>query len=497
MDVDARAARRVGVEPLGERARGEAPELAVEAHVRRARRAARDGCVVAQPEGVRVQRLRHRRQHDEHAQRPRHQALAREPLAEGLFEHLGDAHEAHAREQRQERVRREPVLGAAEDRRARREPRRHGHEKAQEHQGPCAARVVRGVRVGPCAEPSQGQPRRETGALAEHRRELHREADDAQQQRDAGHREQHHSPRITVRKRRMEPVLAHPFHVVVGVVQVEPGVLLEARRGVEPHPRPEADEHQRTEHRHGHEGERQREVSARRGAAQIARAGDREVRDDEERNEPRVVLRLEGEAPGEARREGPPDAAGEGAPVRVEHDDPHGHHRHVEAVEVRVVEDPGHEREGERGHDARTRRVRAVPEDQREPHAEGPHHHARKAERQPLRGDPVPALVEEEPREPEERLHQRRVLVVRAPGRVDGAAREGDVAVVEQPVEPPRVVRRGVEVEALVARVAEGLRAAHEHRDVRRRQRRAQRVELQAVHEALPARAHRASPSKQ
>ena len=108
----------------------------------------------------------------------------------------------------------------------------------------------------------------------------------------------------------------------------------------------------------------------------------------------------------------------------------------------------------------------------------------------------MPLFVKEEPREREERLHQRGVLVVGGPRRIDGSAGERSVPVVQKQIKPARVIRRRVEVETLVARVAQGRGSAHEHHEVHQRQHRADGVRLERLRDLLQPR-HRRSPSKQ
>jgi hypothetical protein len=151
--------RRVGVEPRRERTRGEAPELPVEPERPPPRRAARERGVVGQPEGVRVQRSGSsragargrpgpwREPGPTHAARPRaRERLGRRPT--------------RSRCPRRARGRgtREPVLGAAEDGRLRRQPRPERHREAQKHQRRRARLRLR-QRVEPRAHPLPHGPR--------------------------------------------------------------------------------------------------------------------------------------------------------------------------------------------------------------------------------------------------------------------------------------------------------------------------------------------------
>src|SRR6218665_2946774 len=72
------------------------------------------------------------------------------------------------------------------------------------------------------------------------------------------------------------------------------------------------------------------------------------------------------------------------------------------------------------------------------------------------RAHPPERVVEEQMRQPEERLHQRRVLVVVVPGAHDGRVRQRPRGLAHELPEPGGVVLGGVEVEALVAGEAHG-----------------------------------------
>ena len=225
------------------------------------------------------------------------------------------------------------------------------------------------------------------------------------------------------------------------------------------------------------------------------------VRQEDGGQDPRVVLRVEREAVQDPGGERPEEPALERAPVDVDAPRPHRHDGDVEAREVRVEEDARHEREEDGGDDPRTTTVYAGAEEVGHPEADPGHGHAGEAEGKARVGEQLPLLVEGHPREREEALHERRVLVVGRPARVDGALLHRAVQIRAEELEPARVVARGVEVEALVAREAERTGRGEEPDDVRETEQRAHRV-IAGAHRGwqakdLPEAAHRVSASKQ
>jgi len=136
---------------------------------------------------------------------------------------------------------------------------------------------------------------------------------------------------------------------------------------------------------------------------------------------------------------------------------------------MRVVEDVRHQAERDRRDDARAPGERAgrkqVGDEEREPH----HQHAGEAERRAVVLEDLEAIVQERVREREQALHERGVLVIVLPDRIDRGALESLDRRVGEEREPALVVVRGREIEALVAREAEATRGGEQPRDVDRR----------------------------
>ena len=220
---------------------------------------------------------------------------------------------------------------------------------------------------------------------------------------------------------------------------------------------------------------------------------DEQVRYQRERQQPRVVLRVEQQpvqhAGGDRPRPSPPL---DRPPVRVARQKPHRRHRHVEAIEMRVVEDPRHHREQQRPDQPRKPADGLLPPEIGRRHCQRADHHAWEAHRSALLGKPVPVPVEVLVREREQRLHQRRVLVVRRPVAVHGDLLERLLRMGHEQVEPGAVALRRREVEALVPRVAEVLHRRQQQPHVARGEQKGdQRVDQRTQEASCPT--HRES----
>ena len=219
------------------------------------------------------------------------------------------------------------------------------------------------------------------------------------------------------------------------------------------------------------------------------------VRDEHRRELPRVVLGLERQPEDDPGRDRPADRPRVlRAPVHVDAERPHRHEVHVETREVRVEEDPRHEREEGRRRDAGPTAPRPRAEEVGRPHGGAREDHRREAERGARVLDERPLVVKVDLREAEQRFHQGRVLVIESKRSVDRALGDRLAAVLEEHAPPAAVLRRRVEVEALVAREADLARRREEPDHVRDAERRADGVIPPAD---LRGERHRVSASKQ
>src|SRR5258708_23628226 len=159
----------------------------------------------------------------------------------------------------------------------------------------------------------------------------------------------------------------------------------------------------------------------------------------------------------------------------------------------------GHESGGRRPDGPGPAAPRARAEEVRDPGGDSAHAHRGDPPRSARVREHVPLLVEEPPRDPEERLHQDGVLVVDAPCSVDRALAECLAGVVEEEAPPADVVDGGAEVDALVTRYADGARRGEQPRDVRGSHRGADEVVAppDARRETQGREPHRVPASKQ
>src|SRR5262249_43079306 len=137
-DVDGVARLRVLLEPRIEALRREAPELTIETEVGAAGGPAEERGVSREPERVRVPRHGERREERDRAherERPAPLRLApRRLLLQERLDARRDEIEAAAGKDRERGVRRDPVLRAAEDRRAREEEHGERHSEREEEE---------------------------------------------------------------------------------------------------------------------------------------------------------------------------------------------------------------------------------------------------------------------------------------------------------------------------------------------------------------------------
>ncbi|EAU69116.1 conserved hypothetical protein [Stigmatella aurantiaca DW4/3-1] len=181
--------------------------------------------------------------------------------------------------------------------------------------------------------------------------------------------------------------------------------------------------------------------------ALLPRAPEREGGDDEGQEE-RVVLGGERQSENHPAPEAPAPVL-QGPPEGVDHQQPHRHHGDVEAGQLRVEGMAGNEQEGEGGEESRRAAVEGAAQQEQERGDRRRHGERRQADggRGP---QPPQPLVEEQLGQPEELLHEHRVLVVDVVRPDDGRVRERRGGVAEEQPEPVRVALRGGEVDALV-----------------------------------------------
>ena len=159
-----------------------------------------------------------------------------------------------------------------------------------------------------------------------------------------------------------------------------------------------------------------------------------------------------------------------------------------------MVKEARHEAEAERRHQSAQSSPGAGSPQVHQPDAQTGKHHAGEAETGALHRKQVPALVKEKVGQREQRLDQRRVLVVHAPGAVHVSQR--DCGGVPELLEPALVESRGLKVGTFVARISEAAHGVDQQDDVRRGDERGQRQISEARGLRLAERLQSLSPAR-